>query len=405
MFGAGLSGSAALWAAADARDRVHGVVAAGLTGVDARVSERLGRVRSDVRLVAARCDDGAVRASRSVQRLLPGKSDLVLVGGTTGDLQLGLGQRSLAILTAQWLAGISTETPAIHESTQGGIDRNWLRRVAITALLTSFGPLGAAASGWGRSSEARELPGGWDGVGLPHDRLAAPAANPSLIELSSLNGRTGFTLHGVDTDDESGRVSSAGDVNDDGFDDVIVGAPEANPGGYASGQTYVVFGGNGLGSVIELSGLNGTDGFVMNGVGSGDASGEAVSGAGDVNGDGFDDVIIGAPDADPNGWASGQCYVVHRGSNLGSVIELSSLDGTIGFTLNGTHGLLFYDSDMAGTAVSGAGDVDGDGYDDILIGAPGATQHGDWSGETYVVYGGSSIASEIELSSLNGTTG
>ena len=98
-------------------------------------------------------------------------------------------------------------------------------------------------------------------------------------------------------------VSSAGDVNGDGFDDLIVGAPMAidpNDGTF-SGASFVVFGKTD-GSAVDLSDVesDGTaGGFAINGVAAYDESGRSVSSAGDVNGDGFDDLIVGAPLAMP----------------------------------------------------------------------------------------------------------
>ena len=92
-------------------------------------------------------------------------------------------------------------------------------------------------------------------------------------------------------------MSGAGDVNGDGFADLIVGADRADPNGGYSGASYVVFGKadwSANSGVEELSALDGSNGFVLNGVAAYDYAGFAVSGAGDVNGDGFADLIIGA---------------------------------------------------------------------------------------------------------------
>jgi hypothetical protein len=144
----------------------------------------------------------------------------------------------------------------------------------------------------------------------------------------------------------------------------------------------VVYGGSALAGTLELSALTGRAGFRMNGASTGDRLGYSVSGAGDVNGDGFADLLIGATDSDPNGASSGQSYVVYGGSALPGAIELSALAGSAGFRVNGNS-----TSDFSGVSVSGAGDVDGDGFADVVIGARGADPNGEFSGQSYVVYG------------------
>ncbi|MGZ0173589.1 MAG: S8 family serine peptidase, partial [Planctomycetales bacterium] len=127
----------------------------------------------------------------------------------------------------------------------------------------------------------------------------APLENElAVIDLRNLDGTNGFRLDGIDSYDFSGvSVSSAGDLNGDGFDDLIIGAHSADPGGNNSaGESYVVFGkSSGFTSAIDLNMLNGSDGFRLDGIDAGDWFGRSVSSAGDVNGDGFDDLIIGAP--------------------------------------------------------------------------------------------------------------
>ena len=288
------------------------------------------------------------------------------------------------------------------------VGRKWVAQKGLSLL-----PLGALlASAWitepSRPPGAQAAPArrraGMDLVGRagrPMAPFRMDTALPGTIELSGLDGSNGFYVNGVSAGDGSGRVvSDAGDVNGDGFDDILIGAPYADPHGSGSGQSYVVYGGCSVPGTVQLSLLNGTNGFTVNGISTNDRAGYAVSGAGDVNGDGFDDIVIGAFGADPTGYASGQSYVVYGGTALPSTFELSSLNGASGFRVNGVTFL-----DRSGISVSGAGDVDGNGFDDILIGALQADPHGLNSGQSYVVYGGSAVPGTVELSALNGTTG
>ena len=234
---------------------------------------------------------------------------------------------------------------------------------------------------------------------------SAPGAN-GVLNLSALDGANGFTLTGTDPDDRSGRsVSSAGDVNGDGYDDLIIGAHRADPNGASSGEVYVVYGGAsapGTDGVLALSALDGTNGFTLTGIDPDDESGRSVSSAGDVNGDGYDDLIIGARFADPDGKSdAGETYVVYGSASApgtDGVLALSALDGTNGFSLTGI-GM----GDRSGVSVSSAGDVNGDGYDDLIIGAPGAEPNGARSGETYVVYGGATGTESVVPVTAQGT--
>ena len=154
-------------------------------------------------------------------------------------------------------------------------------------------------------------------VGVAAQYVQAQAFAP-VLQLSSLDGSSGFRLDGVTDSDESGRsVSAAGDVNGDGIDDLLIGAPFADPNGGNSGTSYVVFGSSAaFASAIDLSSLNGSSGFRLDGVTSNDRSGFSVSAAGDVNGDGIDDLLIGARFADPNGGNSGTSYVVFGAKDI-----------------------------------------------------------------------------------------
>ncbi len=162
------------------------------------------------------------------------------------------------------------------------------------------------------------------------------------------DARPDLVLTGASARDSFGfSVSSAGDVNKDGFGDVVVGAYHNDAGGVDAGRALVYFGSTRPDDKPDL---------VLTGEAPGDAFGYSVSSAGDVNGDGYGDIVVGAYGNDAGGSAAGRAYVFFGGTAPDAVSD---------FTVTGEATL-----DNLGYAVAGAGDLDGDGFGDVVIAAP-----------------------------------
>lgn len=204
----------------------------------------------------------------------------------------------------------------------------------------------------------------------------------------------------------SNWVSGAGDVNDDGIDDVIVGADGADNNGYLSGSAYVIYGGSrddllGGVDVANIGNSGNSQGVRIDGAASLDRAGLSVSGAGDVNGDGIDDVIVGA---DRSGYGTtpdnGSAYVIFGGDDLPESVDLGNI-GTEG-NEQGVHLDNSSNNIATGHSVAGAGDVNGDGLHDVIVGAiyTNWPPSGWLAGSAYVIFGGEGLPEKINLDSI-----
>jgi hypothetical protein len=185
-------------------------------------------------------------------------------------------------------------------------------------------------------------------------------------------------LVGEEPEDYAGSsLASAGDINADGYDDVLVGA-----WGHESGEAYLLYG-----PLVGDLDLSAADVKLFSGDLS-DYAGKSVASAGDVDDDGLDDVLVGAPGDEDGGYVAGAAYLLYGPPEDG--LDLSSAD----VKLIGEEA-----DDLAGWTVAAAGDVDADGFDDVLVGAEHDDEGGYNAGAAYIVNG--PLAGRIDLSSAD----
>ncbi|MFT5682823.1 MAG: hypothetical protein ACI8RZ_003747 [Myxococcota bacterium] len=213
-------------------------------------------------------------------------------------------------------------------------------------------------------------------IGADQEDTSASNAGAAYLIYGGVTGEVSLSsadliLTGVAADDNAGvSVAGAGDVDGDGADDLLIGADQEDSGGSNAGAAYLIYGGTT--GTMSLSAAD----AILTGEAASDYAGHSVSSAGDTNNDGYDDVIIGAYGNDEADSSAGAAYILY--GPFSGTMSLSAADAMLVGEIA---------SDYAGYSVSGGGDIDGDGNGDVVVGAYGDDITGSAAGAAYVLYG------------------
>jgi len=300
------------------------------------------------------------------------------------------GDESAGVFSCEPISGYLSESgdcddtdPDINEDAPerlgDGTDENCNGLIDELALADSAARIASAALGAVGQGLAGDAD--IDGDGLDDIFVGAPGAGAGEVLVFS-GGPAGAlgpddataTIFGEETGDAAGWAIDADDVDGDGYGDVLLSAIGHDGG---DGKVYLFYG--------PLSGdiAAGTADIRLDGTAAGEAAGTSVA-LGDIDRDGLSDLLIGAPERDT---AQGRAYLLW-GDKLAS--------GTLGSRQDASF-IGLSDEHRAGTAVASGGDLNGDGRDEVLVGAPQASSGGYYSGDTYLIYGRASLSGESSL--------
>ncbi|MDP4156965.1 MAG: integrin alpha, partial [Bacillota bacterium] len=315
--------------------------------------------------------------------------------------------------------------PSINATSIGSLNSEVRNQkfIDLASLSSAQGFMIEGAARDYKSGYSVGLAGDFNGDGLSDIIIGAPEINDygeprrsyiiygqkggylTPFDLASLNASQGVIIDGATKYDGSGSsVGLAGDFNGDGLSDVIIGAPLANNHRAAAGRSYIIYGRQGgYPAPIDLKSLTADQGIIIEGAAANDKSGYSVGLAGDFNGDSLSDVIIGAPDANPQGRSSaGSSYVIYgRQGGYPASIDLAFLNVDQGVIIEGEAYA------RAGWSVSSAGDFNDDSLSDVIVGAYfGRPQDRQSAGSSYVIYGRQGgYPTPIDLKSLTADQG
>lgn len=379
-----------------------------VTGIE-RVA--LGNAGNSLTVGASALVDSVGNATMTVDG---GSSDrLVAVGAWThvgdfaGYARYTREGATLEVALAIDRSGVGQAAPSLPLAALNGSDGYRIGAVSDFEWMGTAVAGGLDVNGDGYSDYVVTAPlGSPDGVfqaGNTFVVFGSPTSPGPNLDVSVLDGVSGFRIDGAAANDRSGRGVALGDVNGDGLADVIVSGYAANNGG---GETYVIFGATSFAPVIDPMTLDGSNGLRLRGGSPGlvDQSGLRVASGGDFNADGFDDLVIAANFASSG--APGEpadarhAYLVFgRADGFPAELDIGELDGVDGARLDGAQA-----DALGGVALSLLGDVNGDGFDDVYVGAQGGFPFS--AGVGYVLFGqGGALDPTVDLTTLNGQDG
>lgn len=250
---------------------------------------------------------------------------------------------------------------------------SWSNKIWYGLFFTALFILSCEIAGQYKQSNEKDAGDAALSYFLQHQQSVTNQGNgggytPDAVEQRFFNGRNA-------NDNLGWCVNSAGDVNGDGYDDIVAGAPFADATGTDLGRVYVFFGGAFPNFVADIT---------LTGSMDNEHFGKAAAGGGDYNGDGYDDIIVGAPNRGPSG--DGAVYIFFGGTTMNNEADIR-IDGA--------------GSSRLGGSVCFAGDVNGDGYSDVIAGAAPV----DAAGRAYVYYGNNTLDGNFDINLSNNVSG